>query len=79
MAVTEAGTQYLAILSQPHSCSALRGNFFFEQVTLRASAAAEMLRPLLASGNMLLCLMPYVQPGTGIAFWVTTVVSTVLL
>jgi hypothetical protein len=61
MAITEAGTQYLAILSQPEACiMALRG------------PVQGVLCPLLSSGNVLLCFVPHVQPGTGFAYWVTS-------
>jgi hypothetical protein len=57
MAVTETGRQYLAILSQPHSCSASR--CICEPFPLLAIAG--LSRPLLTPGNMLLCsiCVPY--------------------
>ncbi|KAF8494124.1 hypothetical protein F5888DRAFT_1636213 [Russula emetica] len=82
MAVTEAGTQYLAILSQHHSCSALSltGAFFRNTPPLRLSCSMAIAG---LSGNMLLCFVPHVhwQPGTRIAYWVTSYLcgSTVTL
>ena len=79
MAVTEAGTQYLAILSQPLSCSALRGIFSnpsrTDTVTLLL-AIAEPSRPLLTPITFYCVLYPMTsqEPVPHIG-WLDTVIG----
>ena len=73
-AVNEAGTQYLAILSQPHSGSCSATGAFFSNPTAQIRLPCRPLRvPLLTPGNMLLCFVPHFQPGTGTAYLVTVI------
>ena len=67
MAETEAGPQYLAILSQP----AHQGKFSNSPIQITLLAIAEPSRLLLTPDNRLLCFILHVQPGTGTTYWVT--------
>jgi hypothetical protein len=56
MAITEPRTQYLAILSQPHSCSDLRGIFSNPS---RSDYPAGHCKAIVTPGNMLLRFIPH--------------------
>lgn len=71
MAVTEARTQYLTILSQPHWCAAVWGRIILRSRPDYSAGQCGAIAPFPRSDNMLLCFVPYVQERLLHTGWLT--------